>query len=227
MQDYISRLLTQFKEAKGIKNLNINSSEISEKFISYVIERGKDGIVFCNYLEHLGLNNYKFASTIEYGKGNLDSIVKSNASTIVSPFGNTVEGVEDSRIIVAGLAVSQNMPYLVSSNNKLELHFGYPYRTVMTHNVYTPGMIRNWEDLHNNSSYSIIYGVFGKITDEDRENKVKTVKELSEKLDGDYTYSYDTKRDAYFCAVGSNFPMKKVKVKTMNRDLGIDYHYTR
>ena len=115
MHDYINRLLTQFKEAKGLDRLDNKSKSLSEEFINFVIERGKNGADFRRFLEYLNLDYYRFSSTVEYGKGNLDSIVKLSNSTVVSPFGYSFEGLADSRIIVSNLVVRDNVPVLVSS----------------------------------------------------------------------------------------------------------------
>ena len=218
MQDYINRLLTQFKEAKGITKVDSNSDGFREDFINFVIQKGQEGQNFRRYLEYLGLDHYRFASTAEYCKGNLDSIVKPSNSTIISPYGASFEGVDDHRIIVANLVVYGNTPVLLSTNSQVTLKYGEPFRTFMTHNPYTPRLIDKWEDLHNGEGYGIIYGVFGKISDLDHDAKVKTVDDLASKLNGDYTKKYDTDHDSYFCAVGTDFPMKKEKPRVLVKE---------
>ena len=85
MEKYISLLIEQFKQATGIKNVDINSQSFMLEFSEWIKSRHSISNNYLDLLEYMELSQISYPDTVEVGKGQYDSIVKPFNTTIITP----------------------------------------------------------------------------------------------------------------------------------------------
>lgn len=196
MNQYLNCLYKQYCEAKGIVLKNA-SYELTYEFLEWIANNKLLLQEYADYLSYLGFY-YDESNTAEIGKGRYDSLA-TEQMTVVSEYGFT-QG-KDSR----NLFIQEGIPYVITKNNVAIL----TQQTILTHNPYSKEEIANWFMIHNLGFQNISIGMFGNITDENAKQKIKTIAELSKKMTDDYTFDFDTDKDAFFCSLNSKRHIKK------------------
>lgn len=204
---YLNYLIEQFKQATGTKNIDINSQLFISEFSEWIRSRYNIGENYLDLLAYMELYRFSDPDTAEIGKGQYDSIVKPFDTTIITPYSEGLETLDQSRIITSDFGVFDDIPVLIKTNEKGIDHVN-PITstftlTFMTQNPYTPEQIRNWEQLHNSGENNIIVGIYGSIYDKDIEQKINELQVLRDKLYESYKDEYIVRDDTYCYAIGS------------------------
>lgn len=220
---YLENIIRQFRQATKFSG-NINSEIGLDTLSEWIFQRQNAGIDYLFLLHDLGLN-YSNNDTCEVGKGLYDSITTGLSTKIITQYPESIK-VDESRILVGNLEVFESTPILIRENaSNIKIIPNSLVNTYMMNNPYVEGNIRSWEDLHNSSQNDIIVGVYGKTSDKDKEDKLKLIKDLRDKLYDEYIDSYETNNDNYYYVVGSKrYPHEKRLVKTKVID---DINYKR
>lgn len=213
MEKYLSLLIEQFKQANGIKNVDVNSQSFVSEFSEWIKLRQDISRNYLALLEYMDLSKFADYDTAEIGKGKCDTIVKPFDTTIITPHIYGLETLENERVINSELVVMGGTPVLFGNGKNGKLVSSSTALTFMTQNPYATVDIRNWEDLHNSRNYDIIVGFYGSIYDKDIDSKLKQIQELEEKLNGLYIREDTVIGDTYSYAIASERKVKTL-VKT-------------
>ena len=196
---YILKLIVQFHKAVGTDISKWDTPDFIIEFSEWLKENKKVVEEYSEFLECLGINFYDFI-TVEIGKGKYDSIVKPE-TTLISPFAK-----EPSELFLM-----ENMPLIISKEGIFKAD---DINLFLTHNPYSEEEISNWYKIHNNGLQDISVGVYGKIYDQDKKEKIDMLKKLIQKLNDDIKEEYSTNKDNYFYNVSSKRKvLKKILTK--------------
>lgn len=177
-EEYLKKMSKQFLDSmgSGAKEVGLESLDFEDWLKErYGILDGYKGL-----LDYMGVE-YNNAMTIEIGKGFYDSIgCKAYKTTIITPYtyGIKKRNNNNDGIIKANLIVSDDKEEL---NGILFKDSNLKFDSFMTHNPYSLTDIDNLKKLAND--YSVIYGVYGKNYDKDREMKLTQLRRLREQLE--------------------------------------------
>lgn len=202
-QEYILKLLEQFKKAYGLAKVDLHSNELISHFYEWIYKRQIDGENFLRLLDEAEIDT-DVISCAEVGKGKFDSILMPYNATIITPYYETFRNCqkpEDGKIITDTFDVIGGVPTLTDKNPIIpEMRIIKPeeIQTFMTFNPYADENIYRWAQLHNNKNYSIIFGVYGNIRDKDRDEKLQLLKRLKYLLFDSYTIDIDA-------VIGNNY----------------------
>ena len=208
------KILTQFKEATESTGIN---GVTSLDFKNWLESRQKIGENYLKFLTSLNLNiDNPFCA--EVGKTWYDSLVLPYRTSIMTPY---TEGfnLKSSKVIPGKFEVVSGLPFLERKDGKQLMIPNVLTSTYMTQNPYTSECIFDWEDLHNSGIARIIVGYYGNTFDKDKEEKLKQLKDLKEKLIGQYFIEYDELGDTYYSVVASCNSKTKVKTKTLESNI--------
>lgn len=204
METYINHLIEQYKKARGLYCIDINSKEFKIDFDNWLKKNEENGINYASLLFSIGIEftDYK---TAEVDKGNLDSVVLPYNTTIISPY---VDDIKRKDTFNSEFHIIDNKPYYKHFNEKI---FRY-----MTQNPYfftkkNYSEIIKWQNLHNKSKYDIVIGIYGNLYDCDRIDKINKLDKLKDKLYNNYIEEYDIINDTYYYVISSK--KKKTKKK--------------
>ena len=89
----------------------------------------------------------------------------------------------------------------ISSKKNIEI--------ILTHNPYCDKLVIDWDKIHNLNILDISIGVYGSLTDKDSEEKIKLIKSIYDKMNGECSFDYDTDNDSYFCSLNSKRKTKR------------------
>ena len=212
LSQYMNYLVEQYKSSRGIKeNIDINSQIFKLDFSIWLEERSLQTLQYANFICNMGVTPSIESSSIEIGKGHLDSIASDLNIPMITPY---VDDASRLDALNAGFVVSNATPIAVTPSGKTyncgEFSFANRY---ITQNPYTPYKIKNFNQLHNNG-FNITVGVYGSQYDKDIDDKIRQIEELSKKLYGsECETNYDTYKDGYFYCVSSNRPVLVHKKK--------------
>lgn len=222
MGKYFNYLIEQFKQANGIKNVDINSESFMKEFSEWIKARqlfGKKYSLFIDSMEtHPQIDS---EISLETSKGQYDSVSSSLDLGVITPYSDGMEKVTSGTIIVGEFKIYDGMPTILTHNkddNQIAKVDTTIVRRFLTQNPYTMGHIQNWEQIHNSDEANITVGIFGSIYDKDIEEKIKQLKSLRDKLYGSFKEDYTTLDDSYYYAISSDRIVKKlVKTRIMGR----------
>jgi len=193
---YILLLYKQYCDSIGKQYDKFNILTDTE-FIAYVSLLTKRTIDYGNYLNHLGLY-FNSETTIELNKGKYDSLGK-ELVTIVSPFAETLN--------------CQNSELLFYDSNPIVI-IGTSVFSIdncdlfMTHNPTVRHSISDIALLHNNGE-NVCIGIYGKISDKDRDAKLQMLEDCATKMSDGIGFYYDTEGDNYYSCIKSERKIKK------------------
>lgn len=201
MDDYMRYLIEQYKKARGIFGININSQEFKDDFNRWLKQYQENCVNYASFLYSIGID-FTESTSAEVNKGNLDSIVIPYNTTIISLY---IKEIDRDNVLNNQFVLYGSKPFY--KNFK---HYIYRY---MTHNPYSNfdnEMLMNWKNMHEYTNYDIVFGMFGNLYDEDKESKIKKLELLRSKLTLDYIEEYDILNDSYYYVIASK-PKKKTK----------------
>ncbi len=205
MRNNFDYLIEQFKHAKGIKKADIFSKSFINEFANWIHDRQLIGEEFVSFLDYLNLS-FEDEYCAEIGKGERDTLVKPYDTKIISPFADNITEVEDDRLITANFKVYNNNACLLTDKKLVVIPNSF-ISTYLIQNPYSFSNLEGLENLHNNDTHNIIFGLYGYCGDKDKTKKLAALASFRSKLDGDYISDYDTYEGAYYYVVASN-PVK-------------------
>lgn len=213
MQEYIEKLVEQFKSATGTKKVDINSQKFIEEFNKWIKVReiiGKEYTSFIDYMETYP--NVISEESVEIGKGEYDSIALDTKVNMITSYSKGINKTSG-EIIDADFEIYEGTPLIIrhgKSKKQIDVVNTQYIRRFITHNPYDQSCIKNWEQLHNIGE-NITIGAFGNIYDKDIKQKIKQIKLLRDNLINDYfKEDYVTDGDKYYYAISSNRKVKKL-----------------
>lgn len=211
---YLDNLSKQYQDATGARIIDINSKQFLKELHSWTSERQKMGKEYLELLNRIGLYDFSSSYYAEIGKGCIDTIVGDYSTTIITPYTDYMNQIVDERRIVRGfMSVVSEVPVLVI-DGVIEKTIS-DIDTYMTHNPYSPLHIQDWDRLHTSGSFDIIVGAYGKISDRDRNQKTKMIRDLVESIGTlDIKEDYIEYGEDYYTFVGSDRMLLK-KEKTI------------
>lgn len=221
-EKYYMLLAMQYQMSIGISGtracLNFNSKRFNKELLDWLKERRKIGYKYVDFLNYLGLD-ITTRETAEIDKGKYDSIVTSYDTSLITPYYYGVDIKDDKVLNYVFFPDSKNPALLkIDYMGKLREITSAPnyINQYITENPYRRTDIFGFEELHNGGNFNIIVGMYGHIHDNDKEKKLKQLKDLREKIiDSDIKIEYDCDRDSYFALVASDRKIKNyVKTKT-------------
>ena len=211
-EEYIKLLSFQYCMSLGIKPGKYNNKNFYSELQNWVKERYKIGLKYKSFLDFLG-KDITTSNTAEVDKGKYDTIVKSLDTRVIThlPYDSTNNQV-------------LNYHFFPNSKNPGLLHYDFKkivdvyscpddIKQFITQNPYFRTYLNGWDDLHNSGKYDIIVGMYGHIHDNDKEIKLKQLKELRNKLLLEYKVEYECDRDYYYATIYTNQD-KVTKIKT-------------
>lgn len=200
LDEYLLCLYKQYCEAKGIEPLPVKV--YPTQFLDWISENNYLLEDYMEYLHCLGFD-YAKENTIEVGKGIFDSL-KDHEIRLVSPFAETI-GENNSRLMVV-----RGTPLILAKNE-----ISIPNElTILTHNPYRISSIDGWNNVHNRGLKNISIGMFGRLNDENRKEKIGLLEDLAKTMTDDYSFNYDTNNGNYFVTLNSNRKkLKKVRIR--------------
>lgn len=216
-QIYLSNLIEQYMAATGLHDIDINSNEFMREFVEWMHKRLVSGETFLSLLEEKGIciDNPCYA---EVGKGRYDSLVTPYDTTIITPYANSFENFHragDGKLISSQFDVIGGVPTLINNDNIIpRIEYIKPSQTqfFVTHNPYSSVSINKWMQLHNNRNYGIIFGVYGKTYDVDKEKKIKQLNKLKSMLEATTIISEQvTVANGYYAFVATDMTKKRIK----------------
>lgn len=217
MKEYLKNLIKQYQSAAGVGNINMTSQELENEFINWIKDNRIIGKKYLSFLEYMEVYPTIGETSTEIGKCKYDSIALDSDITIISPYFDNVEMVNN--VIPAAFGILDGIPTIAKYENgkaHVEAVDTSYFRRFITQNPYSQDNIKNWEYLHNKGE-NITVGVFGRTYDSDIEQKIKQILLLKNKLtDDSYKEEHAKIDDMYFYAISST---RTVKVKTLSRSL--------
>ena len=214
-ETYLIHLFNQFKMATGLQNVDIQNDiyagNLRHEFSKWLNEReniskGYQGLL--NYMDF----DYENHMTAEVGKGIQDSIVlKNRCTTIITPYTYGMKEYSKNKIIKGSLKIvdSDIEKEDIFTNEKTSYIDSF-----MTQNPYHINCIEGWDILHNSSKGGIILGVYGKLDDKDREQKLTILRDFRDLLYNNYKEEYIKFNGEYYYIIGTK---RHTKVKAKNR----------
>lgn len=195
MRCYLAMLYIQYCKANGIKDESFDFNNLSYEFLEWIARNELLVDEYYKYLLALGYLDNKTVALID--KGRYDYI-KGDNITLISLFAPTLN------LPMSDLLITNSLDVISENNNGPLLQ-----DIILTYNPYFDFLIEtNWPIIHNSQLRDISIGVFGSIYDKDREEKIKFIKEMSEKMDDDHRINYDTDNDKYFYTLNSKRKIK-------------------
>ena len=193
--EYIWCLWKQFCETKGI-SMSSDINYLYNDFINWTKERKSLLYDYRYYLEVLGID-IEDNDSLEINKGKYDSLYERGVN-IASIYGETMK--KEKKVFM----IDRSFPVLLTKNG-LEIP---KEKLLFTYNPYFDSEITSWYKIHNKKEKDISIGMFGNINDENAKRKILLLKEISNYMTNDYTYSFDTFNDNYFCSLNSKIYTK-------------------
>ena len=199
LNKYLLCLYKQYCSAKGIECQIENLHELSFEFTKWIAQNKLLSKEYFDYLVHLGVLSCK--KLIEVDKGRYDSIAQEEFE-VVSSFASSI-GFENKELLLIGaVPLIETSKQIIIPDTDI----------ILTHNPYFSESITNWWRIHNAGEYDISIGMYGSIYDEDFDEKIKLIEQLSSRMSDDHRIDYDTDKDRYFCTLNSAKNQKRKKL---------------
>lgn len=210
MDAYINELLNQFKAARNIKNIDLNSPSFKEEFNRWLTRREEIQYNYLDLLEYMECNVFHNENVAEVGKGKFDTVTQYGDTLLISPY---VDGVQGNNSKVKAEVTTSNLLSYGCLSNYIDCF--------LLQNAYNEKQINALINLSNKYFVNVIIGVYGFIDDKDRDYKMNALRELSYKLshvpieedftDSDYGY--------YCYAVATEIFNKNNELKEFGKSL--------
>lgn len=191
--EYIQKLIQQYINSQGIKNIDINSIKFKQEFVMWIDEMQK---IKEGYIKLLEKNKIPYNSTemVEIGKGKYDSIVLNNGSTIMlTPY---LKEKGNNPLCLYRFTVKNNKPAVILNNGNIK---NVPLKNIMIHNPYDESDICDFEKMFNNETCDITIGIYGKNEDKDKNQKIKLLENFKKELYLNFKQDgYESKGNYYY-----------------------------
>lgn len=200
--DYINHLYYEFCKARG----GMKGSKT--EFIEWVVNLYELTNKYAEYLTTV-YPNINFFDTAEINKGRYDSISRLfDQIKVISKYGNSL-GKENSNFGFLHDGDGCLNPVYIDKNKKL---FLVQPSLIITHNPVDCYKLRGWVEIHNQREREIAIGMYGNFMDKDREEKLKILSSLSERMSDNFDLTSDTDQGNYFAVLRSRRFVKTLKL---------------
>lgn len=198
--DYNSYLFEQFIIARGYNKYVKESLFAGEEFYNWLREQRYYGEVYLKFIKEVAALELNNKHTIELNKGKQDFLI--SEGTLISPFAYTLNKPSSSLII-------EDDNVLISEGEELYSTAGY--NMFVSHNAYRKMYADIIPELYN-TGCNICYGVFGKNSDKDKDDRISLLHTLAEECGDDVRLEYENSSSTYYGAI-----YNKGKVKMLNK----------
>lgn len=216
MDAYSRRLIDQYISAIGMRNVDVHSIKFIKGFEDWSRERKNISNNYVALLDYMQVN-YDTPTCAEVGKGYIDSVVIPYQTTLLTPYTKMLNNIDKQRVIISNLRVYEGTPKILLKRKDGSFCIkNFPpgmIGTFMTENPYLSECIENWDQLHNKGSNDIVVGIFGTLNELDVNMKMRQLKLLKEKLNGEYKEEFCNIGDSYYYVLASDRKIKDDKVK--------------
>lgn len=195
--EYLFCLYYQYCKSVGKKYDKFNILNDTD-FVEWVSRLYKQTKMYGDYLSFLDIN-LSSETAIEINKGKYDSLGLKLVS-VVSSFGETF-GLNNGKLIIYDDRPLVLMSSSIFKANNCDLF--------LTHNPYDICDIDKIKQLHD-TGLNICLGMYGHISDKDRETKVKKLHSMADGTIDGLGFYYDTVDDDYFACVKSERKVRKL-----------------
>ena len=199
IDEYFCYQLKQFQTATNT-SINLSKKEFWTEFNEWLSERKKISKEYLKVLEEIGIDCHS-PLTAEIGKGPYDTVTSEKETTLITPYIYGLKKFKKNKIIKGNIKIE------INNKNFIQ------YNSLITENPYTSSTITEWEHLFHNKYYTVSLGVYGKVYDKDRIEKIKQLKQLKQRLISNYTEETIQINDNYLDILTSyktkNQPLKK------------------
>lgn len=195
--EYLFCLYNQYCKSVGKKYDKFNILNDID-FVEWVSRLYKQTKMYGDYLSFLDIN-LSDETAIEINKGKYDSLGLKLVA-VVSSFGETF-GLNNGKLIIY-----DDRPLVLMSSSIFKAD---NCDLFLTHNPYDICDIEKIKQLHD-TGLNICLGMYGHISDKDRETKVKSLYGASNATMDGLGFYYDTANDDYFACVKSERKVKKL-----------------
>lgn len=208
-REYLFLLLNQFALAKGIKNIDVNSTDFMNEFCAWIVERKKSGEDFKLVLDEMGYD-YKSKKVVEANKSKHDSLILPYESTLITPFYEGLD-VSHKRLYPALFGMSGITPTAYTDEYSVGVNLCF-LNSFMINNPYDINYLYNAENLFNGNLVGGEVGFYGSTNDKDYENQMKLFEDFRDSIDGSYHEEHITMNDHYaMVLVSDNKVLKRTR----------------
>lgn len=205
---YIELLIEQFKQAKGIKNTDISLCLYYNEFTEWLSKRQVMTSDYASFIDCAGIHPSVDEGCIETSKGQYDTITDYyDGIAMITPYFYDEMHTRGRKIVRGEFVVIDSSP-MVKIRCDLEPIDTTNVRRIITQNPYSNAEIAHWEQLHNSGEENITVGVYGDISDKDKNTKLKLLKDIRDKINDECIIDYTTDGDSYLAMVSSNRKIK-------------------
>ena len=209
INEYLNILIEQFKYANNLKKVDFNSSEFKSELDDWMKKRKSIGNNYKEILDYMDLD-YDYPTTVEIGKGFIDSVVLGNGkTTIITPYTNRMDKRKGNTIIKGTIkSVSK-----YNRNKSIAKEMPW-FNNFMTQNPYINQDTEAFILMHESYLYDIILGVYGSTFDKDKKQKINQLKKIKENLERNYKEEYIRLNDSYFYVIASD---NKIRIRNKRK----------
>lgn len=186
--EYYSKLLLQYCNSRGYSIIDVDE-KIKYDYINWLLEQEESRKIYKEFIESLGIE-INSNDTIEINKGILDSIAEEK-TLIISPYQNLKINGEDKMF--------DDLKYARDRISK----------TIITQNPYS---IKDLEYIFGIDKFLI--GVYGKMSDCDKDIKIRKLMDINQILLKHTEEQYETKDGSYL------YTIQNKKAKEKNKSIG-------
>lgn len=193
MNEYLAKLIMQYKKSTGSKHHDLKSVEFLKDFFNWIGQNSMLGDDYKQLLEYLNLSP-KFS--VEIGKGKFDTLITSSKNgVILSSYADTIDKASGIIKFNPDL-LSPERPNDIITLNKINSSF--EGSTLTSQNPYSETFEPVWSNFHNNAGVKILVGVYGKTYDKDVLPKRKSIRDLGKTLNWQYIEEAFCNKENYF-----------------------------
>ena len=219
---YLNYLIDQFKQATGIKHIDINSETFINEFSKWLLYRQKIVDKYAQYVSSLEKSPLMVFGGVEFGKTKYDTVSEKLDLSVITRHTKGLEHTD--KLIMAADLVTRNGQPILLTPYKEKKSLSDRIGVYCTHNPYFDTDITTWPLLHNMGK-NIVFGMCGSIYDRDCETKLKLLETIKAGMQQDYTFDYIVDGDNYYYALQTEASAKsrslfkvKERVKTKEED---------
>ncbi len=206
-QEYFNFLFNQFVSDRlgDVKNATFKDEvEVLIAYFKYIDAMQKIAKIFDTVLVQLEITDKDDICLLD--KGFLDSSAYLK-KTLISPYANIEK--EKLEPAITGSILVNNGKVSLQTRRVVKLLTSDDYGYFMTYNPYTEEMLNKFTDIHNETDFSIVVGVFGYLDDKTYEEKMEMFSRFKRTLNRNYQVYECNTDDIYVAGVTS--------IKKLNR----------
>lgn len=183
--EYYSKLLLQYCNSRGYSIIDVDE-KIKYDYINWLLEQEESRKIYKEFIESLGIE-INSNDTVEINKGMLDSIAEEK-TLIISPYQKLKINGEDKLL--------DDLKYARDRISK----------TIITQNPYS---IKDLEYIFGIDKFLI--GVYGKMSDCDKDIKIRKLMDINQILLKHTEEQYETKNGNYLYTIQNKKAKEKIK----------------